>query len=113
MATERSPLVTSSSEIKTSLDGSESIVCQPFAHILFQRGPVSTCGINGCRIEDVIEILQHRLEDHQQRSLACEENATALQYLGLARDALLTRRGRRIEQGVLNTRETHMSKDVE
>jgi hypothetical protein len=98
---------------KESMDGSVSIVCQPFIHILFQRGPINEVGVNGCRIEDVIEVLQAKIEDHQTRKLACEENATALRYLTLARDALLTRRGRRIEQGVLNTKTPHQSADRE
>lgn len=98
---------------KESMDGSASIVCQPFIHILFQRGPIDEVGINGCRIEDVIEVLQAKLEDHQMRKLACEENATALKYLALAREALLMRRGRRVEQGVLNTKDPHKSSDRE
>lgn len=98
---------------KESLDGSASIVCQPFIHILFQRGSVEEVGVNGCRIEDVIEVLQEKLTDHQERMLACDENATALRHLALARDALLLRRQRRQEQGVLDSKSSHDSKDRE
>lgn len=90
------------------MDGSDGFVCKPFIHIVFQRGPVPTYGVNGCRIEDVIEELQERLIDHQGRSLACDENAEALRHLDEAREALLRRRRRREVQGVLNTAEPHL-----
>ncbi|HVT11946.1 MAG TPA: hypothetical protein VHE55_06740 [Fimbriimonadaceae bacterium] len=90
------------------MDGSDGFVCKPFIHIVFQRGPVTEHGINGCRIEDVIEALQERLLDHQGRPLACEENATALLHLESAREALLMRRRRREEQGLLNTPAPHI-----
>lgn len=89
------------------MDGSDGFVSRPFIHIIFQRGPVPDVGINGCRIEDVIEVLQERLLDHQGRGLACEENAEALLYLDKAHDALLSRRRRREKEGVLNTPRPH------
>lgn len=92
-----------------SLDGSDGIVTQPYIHILFQRGSVPEVGVNGCRLEDVIEVLQQRLLDHQGRSLGCQENAQALYHLECAREALLKRRIRREQQGVLNTDQPHLS----
>lgn len=92
-----------------SLDGSDGLVRKPYISIDFQRGSVDDVGINGCRIEDVIEVLQQRLFDHQGRSLACPENATALCHLEAAREALMERRLRRAEQGVLNTAKEHAS----
>lgn len=92
-----------------SLDGSDGFVKKPFIHIEFQRGSVAEHGLNGCRVEDVIEVLQNRLLDHQGRSLACEENAEALLHLELAREALVKRRRRREDQGVLDTPEKHSS----
>lgn len=96
-----------------SLDGSEGVIEKPFIHIVFQRGPVPEVGVNGCRIEDVIEVLQERILDHQGRDLACEENAEALLHLDMAREALLLRRRRREQQDVLNTAEKHKSKEPE
>lgn len=96
----------------TSLDGSSGFVMQPFIHIIFQRGPVPEVGVNGCRVEDVIEVAQRKLLDHQARDLACEENATALYHLECAREALLDRRNRRFSQGVLNSTRTHASEDA-
>lgn len=95
-----------------SMDGSDALVDQPFIKIVFQHGPPEQVGLNGCRIEDVIEVLVQRLLDFQGRDLACEENATALYHLEAAREALLTRRRRRELQGVIATREAHISKDV-
>ncbi|MBS1707704.1 MAG: hypothetical protein JSS65_03160 [Armatimonadetes bacterium] len=82
-----------------------------FVKIVFQHGPADN-GVNGCRIEDVIELLQKRLLDHQGRGLACEENATALFHLDEAREALILRLRRREQQGVLNTGATHKSSDL-
>jgi hypothetical protein len=92
-----------------SLDGSDGIVEKPYIKLLFQRGSVSEIGINGCRIEDVIEVLQNRLLDHQGRALACEENAEALLHLELAREALVLRRRRREDQGVFDTPQKHVN----
>lgn len=90
-----------------SIDGSEHLVEQPFVHIVFQHGNPLDVGENGCLIEDVIEVIQKKLLDHQGRDLACEENATALFHLEMAREALLLRRKHRLEQGVLGTALPH------
>ncbi len=92
------------------LDGSDGIVDRPFVKITFQHGAVPEVGINGCRIEDVIEVLQERLLDHQARGLSCEENAEALLFLDKAHDALIARRRRREREGVLNTAKRHSSR---
>jgi hypothetical protein len=94
------------------LDGSDGIVDRPFIKITFQHGAVPEVGVNGCRIEDVIELLQERLLDHQARNLACDENAEALMYLDKAHDALVVRRRRREKEGVLNTAKRHSSRDA-
>lgn len=89
------------------LDGSEASVEKPFLSITFQHGNPAEVGVNGCRIEDVIEILQEKLLDFQGRDLACDENATALYHLDLAREALMLRRRRREQQGVFGERAKH------
>lgn len=89
------------------LDGSMSIVEKPHIKIVFQHGDPEQVGVNGCRIEDIIDVLTEKLLDFQGRDLACEENATALYHLDLAREALLLRRRRREKQGKLGTREKH------
>lgn len=94
------------------MDGSDAIVETEYVRIQFQHGGnPEDVGTNGSRLEDVIEILQQKLLDFQGRELACEENATALYHLDLAREALLVRRRRREKQGVIGSRTRHNSKD--
>lgn len=92
-----------------SLDGSSALIDQPFIKIVFQHGHPNEVGINGCRIDDVLEVVVTRLLDFQGRDLACAENAEALEHLHQAREALLKRRRTREQQGVINTQKAHMS----
>lgn len=89
------------------IDGSEAVIDEPFIKITFQHGHPQNVGVNGCRIEDVIDVLVTKLLDFQGRELACEENATALYHLDLAREALILRRRRREQQGLLGKSEAH------
>ncbi len=91
------------------IDGSEAKIDTKHIQITFQHGHPSDVGINGCRVEDVIDVLVDKLLNFQGRELACEENATALYHLDLAREALLLRRRRREQQGVLGGPEGHKS----
>ena len=95
-----------------SMDGSEAFIARPFIEIVFQHGHPNEVGINGCRVEDVIDVLVDRLLDFQGRNLACDENAEALEHLYLAREALVRRKRRRELQGVINTQRPHDSIDV-
>lgn len=89
------------------IDGSEAQVSLKHIKITFQHGHPSDDGVNGCRVEDVIDVLVDKLLDFQGRDLSCEENATALYHLDLAREALLLRRRRREQQGVLGSPQKH------
>lgn len=89
------------------IDGSEAEINTEFIHIVFQHGPPAENGINGCRIEDVIDLIVKKLLDFQGRDLSCEENATALYHLDLAREALLLRRRRRDQQQVIGSPKKH------
>lgn len=93
------------------MDGSEAVVDRPFIHIVFQHGHPNEVGINGCRVEDVIDVAVDKLLDFQGRDLACAENAEALEHLFLAREALLKRRRLREQQGVIWTQKKHDSED--
>jgi hypothetical protein len=95
-----------------SLDGSEALVVRPFIQIVFQHGHPNEVGVNGCRVEDVIDVAVDRLLDFQGRTLACEENAEALEHLYLAREALGKRKRRREQQGVLNSQAAHKPIDI-
>lgn len=92
------------------LDGSEALVETEFIRIVFQHGHPQEVGMNGCRIEDVIDLLVTKLLDFQGRDLACEENATALYHLDMAREALVLRRRRRELQGLIGRQSKHASK---
>ncbi len=91
------------------LDGSEAVVETPYIKITFQHGAPDKVGMNGCRIEDVIEIISEKLLDFQGRDLTCDENAEALYHLDLAREALVLRRRRREMQGLLGSSKRHRS----
>lgn len=90
-------------------DGSEALVSRPHIRIEFQHGNPAEVGNNGCRVEDVIDVLVDKLLDFQGRDMSCEENATALYHLEMAREALVLRRRRREQQGLLGTRKPHTS----
>ncbi|MGI8924013.1 MAG: hypothetical protein ACR2HJ_08260 [Fimbriimonadales bacterium] len=90
-----------------SMDGSDARIKTEFVDIIFQHGAPQSVGVNGCRVEDVIDLLIKKLLDFQGRELACEENADALNHLQEASDALVRRGRRREQQGVLGTREDH------
>ena len=79
----------------------------PFIRVSFQSGLPREVGLNGCRIEDVIDVALGKLNQYQSGPLACEENAEAVRYLKLAKQSLLQRTQRRQEQGVLNTMTRH------
>ena len=90
-----------------SMDGSDAHIKTDFIDIVFQHGPPQEVGINGCRVEDVIEVVIQKLLDFQGRELACEENAEALEHLQDACDALVKRGRRREQQGLIGSRKPH------
>lgn len=76
--------------------------------IAFQHGPrglpASTPGIFD---DDLLAILEDRLDGFQSGPFACEENAAALAAVRTARTALGLRVARRIAQGVLGANAPH------
>jgi hypothetical protein len=95
------------------LDGSGAIVNKPHIHIEFQRGNPDDVGMNGCTMEDVLEVVIQKLLDFQGRKLACRENAVALWHLSCAQEAMATRARARAAQGVRGTSEPHVSPEIE
>lgn len=95
------------------IDGSEAIVENDHMRIVFQHGNPTEVGINGCRVEDVIEVVIQKLLDFQGRNLACEENRIALEHLSDAQEVLISRRRRREQQTVLGTPKAHQSVEHE
>jgi hypothetical protein len=87
--------------------GIGEVVELPFIRVVFQCGLPKDAGLNGCRIEDVIDVALFKLDQYQREPLACEENAEAIRYLKLAKQSLAQRIQRRQVQGVLNTMTRH------
>lgn len=80
----------------------------PVIEIRFQAGPLPF-GVNGCSIEDVIDVLVNRLEGYQLGAFRCRENALAITKLEEAKQWLLYRTGKRQAQGVEGTNAAHKS----
>jgi len=95
------------------IDGSDALVDKPYMRIEFQRGDPRETGLNGCTMEDVLEVLIQKLLDFQGRDLACRENAVALWHLAEAQEALVARANARAKQGVRGTKEPHVSAELE
>ena len=90
-----------------SIRGMGEVVEQPFIRIVYQSGFPKDVGVNGCRVEDVIDVAIDRIREYQAGALACEENAICLKHLHAAHRALDDRIRHRQEQGVLNTLYRH------
>lgn len=80
----------------------------PYIRIKFQAGPLPG-GVNGCAIEDVIDVLVARLEGFQAGQFRCRENALAITKLEEAKQWLLYRTSKRQLQGVEGKNEAHKS----
>jgi hypothetical protein len=76
-----------------------------YAQIVFQDGPIAEAGVNGCTNEDLLIIVQHRLECFQAGSHPCAENENAADHIRRALHSLQERTRQRREQGVEGTSE--------
>ena len=92
---------------KPSMRGGGQVVERPFVRVTFQSGLPSEAGVNGCRVEDVIDVALSRLEQYQDGPLACLENEEAIRHLRQAVQMLELRLRRRRDQGVINTMSQH------
>lgn len=72
-------------------------------YICFQNGPIKEVGTNGITHEVLLAILIDRLECYQSGKWACVNNATALEHLKLAKDALNQRTKERLDKGIEGT----------
>ena len=88
---------------KPSERGEGVVMERDFIRVVFQNGLPRDVGVNGCRVENVLDLAIERLSQYQAGALACEENDEAIAHLRSAIQALELRRLRRQEQGVLNT----------
>ncbi|AIE87958.1 hypothetical protein OP10G_4590 [Fimbriimonas ginsengisoli Gsoil 348] len=85
------------------------VIERPYIRVVFQSGLPREVGVNGCRVEDVLDIALDRLLQYQKGLLACAENDEAIRSIRQARQALELRIRRRQEQGVLNTLSRHQN----
>lgn len=69
----------------------------------FQNGPIREVGINGITQEVLMAVVKHRLECFQSGAYACVENATALDHVNKAIEALHSRTKARAARGVEGT----------
>ncbi len=77
-------------------------------HIQFQHGPRGVAGSTpGVFDDDLLAIIEDRLEGFQEGAFACQENADTLTFVRMARAVLGKRVARRIAQGVLGANEQH------
>jgi hypothetical protein len=77
--------------------------------IQFQHGPRGVDGsIAGIFDDDLLAIVQHRMEGFQSGPYACAENQAAVDAIKAAREALGLRVARRIQQGVLGANAVHV-----
>lgn len=74
-----------------------------YAKIKFQEGPIKECGVNGCHNEDLIAIVIDRLQNFQESSFKCRENAIALTKLEESLMWLNKRTQDRIKRKVVGT----------
>lgn len=61
--------------------GREDVPAGEFGHAVFQCGPVTESGPNGCFIEDLIAICIDRVRAYQTGALPCLENGRAINHL--------------------------------
>jgi hypothetical protein len=79
-----------------------------FIKLKFQQGPVKEVGVNGCQIEDVLDILIRRLSGFQQGPFHCDENRIALENIETGLLWLKFRTSKRIAQNVEGKNAVHI-----
>lgn len=76
--------------------------------IQFQHGPRGeSSSTPGVFDDDLLAVLQDRMEGFQSGPYACSENEDALKHIKAAREALGRRVAARISKGVLGANKTH------
>jgi hypothetical protein len=53
----------------------------PCATITFQEGPLREVGVNGCQVEDLLEICHMRLMEFQKGLFPCKDNEDAIEAI--------------------------------
>lgn len=74
-----------------------------FITVKFQDGPAGEVGINGCQVEDVIDVAIERLRALNVEPYNCRENSLAITALEEAQNWLIRRTMNRVARGVEGT----------
>lgn len=76
-----------------------------FIQIAIQKGHIAEVGVNGCFMQDVVEMLIEQIDDYddERPDLACRENSLARTKLEEAWSNLELRKQARMRAGVLST----------
>jgi len=74
-------------------------------NIHFQDGGIKDVGLNGIFMEDLLNIVRHRLLEFQKTIFACDMNAEAISGIEVAINALRDRTNDRKIRGVQGTYE--------
>jgi len=71
-----------------------------FISVQFQEGPIPEVGVNGCHIEDVIQVAIDRIRSLNVPPLNCRENSLAITHLEEAQNWLMRRTLDRVNRSV-------------
>lgn len=80
-----------------------------FVQVTWQEGTVPEVGVNGCQLEDVLQVALDRLRELNNGQFPCRENALAITKLEEAIMWLEKRTENRRAQGVEGKHEPHRS----
>lgn len=83
----------------------ETVNNSTIAILNFQSGAIKEVGVNGIFNEDLLRIIETRLERFQETEYICLENEIALDSVRVALEALTDRTARRKLEGVEGTHE--------
>ena len=78
----------------------------PGCTIVFQNGAMEL-GRNGATTEEVLDVLIEHISGFQKGPFACKENEDTLAGLQLAKDSVLARAKKRVDQGVKGREAAH------
>lgn len=81
-------------------DPSQRSIRREFIQVQFQDGPIGQNGVNGCQVEDVIQVAIDRVRALNVEPFNCRENSLAITALEEAQNWLFRRTLQRMERGV-------------
>lgn len=64
---------------------------KPYVKLKFQEGDRKKHGMNGCKMEDVVDVLIHRLKQSNRGLYKNQDTETAILYLEQTKESLKAR----------------------